>query len=372
MGKTRKTRWIYKLASKNLFDSIFMSEDNPIQFGTDIDNIISEANLHHKDNWDFVILPSNSGTVKFELYLAIKYNEVEIINSKGESHIIRDLFLFLRIKKRRIEDHLYIDNVLGSRMTLTNLEEELGYLHSHLRTNRNFISANYWKIPGEFCFGGAEINSTLDSLYVSFNREMFSLLLVLLDGFVAWESLEGVPYINLNAVNKERQSKISRLKGLKAYVPRHTPDSIDFLINELVPPMNEEGLPIEIKNSQVYLDSEKFQIKLNRYAREFLSEFNKKTFLTKFIEGRYYSYSGEISQNIAQILEVNNHKEDVGFYFRGELTSPKLIVDPEITATDFSEHMENIEEYSIHPDIAEELQRKVENMIFYYLISKTE
>ena len=125
--------------------------------------------------------------------IIIHYPLVEINNSRGESHTIRDLYVSLNISS----DFTIHDRVVrGMRTTATQDEIDSSYSHSHL-SQRPFSD---WST---FCTGSGIIDEVLiqsREINPSENRFHYEMLFETLDAFVAWESLEGGPYRRMNNI----------------------------------------------------------------------------------------------------------------------------------------------------------------------------
>lgn len=117
--------------------------------------------------------------------IIIHFPEVTITNSRKGSHVIKDLWVKIGIKKNgNINTHLH-----GLRTTMTTLEYDQRYMHSHLA---GFNPDNIqWS---HFCLGSGEINQVLMLLNTKFDEINFTLLCLHLKNYVKWESLEGTPH----------------------------------------------------------------------------------------------------------------------------------------------------------------------------------
>jgi hypothetical protein len=133
---------------------------------------------------------------KPELQITIYYPEITIRNSHNKSKLLKDLYVRFVIDTKG-----NIDNISGTRTTLTKAEKHCGYHHSHLPRNP------YDELKfQDFCLGtGTQILTSkvlfLDA--VNNNQEIknyFSLFLHNLDSVVKFESLEGMPYIKFSDV----------------------------------------------------------------------------------------------------------------------------------------------------------------------------
>jgi hypothetical protein len=124
-----------------------------------------------------------------ENMIIIRFPEIQIRNSAGAEHLIRDLFVKLDL---RYDLRSFNGTFTGMRTSVTQAEVNVGYRHSHLPR-----SGNGWRT---FCLGGGSSMNRLvmDMVHEAFDVDMFYIFLVHLNDYVRWESLEGGPHVRLN------------------------------------------------------------------------------------------------------------------------------------------------------------------------------
>lgn len=180
---------------KEDFDSSFITvRDNPIKKGVALNSfrlIIQGLEEFHKDNWDFDYRIS-SNTISIES-IYILFEETEMTNSNGDTHVVRDLLMRLSLLTDHIETRgIGIYNICGTRLTMTKEEITSNYLHSHL-TSHNIVGSD--RVPFlSFCTGSGEINDYINNFNSSKTKANLQSLLLQLYTLVSWESLEGTPY----------------------------------------------------------------------------------------------------------------------------------------------------------------------------------
>lgn len=188
------------LASRESFNSIceFYSL-NYIDIDVDNDNFI--ISLYAYINTAFII----------------KYPFITISNSKREYHTIKDLYVKF--------EFTYEGRMRGAftmqRSTYSLKEFLYNYKHSHVGT-MFFIRGRISSISNirEFssvCLGTGPIRDIIAGLEASyseegFNEVAFMQFLNLLDEFVAWESLEGVPYKYLANISKQTIDNLTEVQ----------------------------------------------------------------------------------------------------------------------------------------------------------------
>ncbi len=143
----------------------------------------------YPNNWDMIFFLNRNR--ELSIMPLIRYQEFNITNSAGHSHKIKELFVGLSIRSGG--KGLYVKSILGTRGTVTPIELDYSYLHSHLQGNSYYRMSDCFEM-GQFCTGSAELLDIKSQLKTDFDTELFSLFLVVLKSLVEWESLEGGPY----------------------------------------------------------------------------------------------------------------------------------------------------------------------------------
>ncbi len=186
------------LTSRESFNSIceFYSLDY-----TDVDNDSFIINLYAYTNTTFII----------------KYPFIRISNSKREYHTIKDLYVKF--------EFTYEGRMIGAftmqRSTYSLKELLYNYKHSHvgaiLLSNGRISSRSSIREFSSVCLGTGPIRDIIAGLGASYSEEgfneiVFMQFLNLLDEFVAWESIEGVPYRNLADISKQTIDNLTEIQ----------------------------------------------------------------------------------------------------------------------------------------------------------------
>jgi hypothetical protein len=144
----------------------------------------------------------NTGAYGIELIsiaIIIHYPEIELTNKNAIKHTIRDLFLQIVMMPHKTTGELVAIRIEGMRTTVTPEEYIKGYRHSHLHAGaEKFVEPT----PTQFCIGTGELSKLFTLINGDRNMEsdMFILLLHTLNTFVAWESLDGGPFIRVEEI----------------------------------------------------------------------------------------------------------------------------------------------------------------------------
>ena len=126
-----------------------------------------------------------------DLHIILKYNDITITNSEGDSHFIKSMFVKLIYN---LSNNKFVNLLYGKGGELSVKELNCGYVHSHIPSN-----VSNW---GKFCLGSSEITGILADLSMNeFNDAKFDLLLYNLAEYIKWESLEGGPHFKIKQLN---------------------------------------------------------------------------------------------------------------------------------------------------------------------------
>ena len=239
--------------------------------------------------------------IPFEMYeddnkipaitIILHFPEVIVNNKRGESHIMRDFFVKFDIVF--YSDNLFtLSNIKGRRLKLTAQEIQADYQFSHLS---NGINQNW----NNFCFGDStpitilfnkisrkHNKNTLEDVYKFF---------LLLDTYVTWESLEGVPYRKIGHIGTSNVSSSGEQREVIFKLP-FQPFEFDS---------NGQGITFDLVTSlwEHIID-----------IREYFTEF-----CTKCIQKKPLSETGEFELHFNNLMELLKRIciefSDIGFYF---------------------------------------------------------
>ncbi len=120
----------------------------------------------------------------------VKFDRIEITNTRNHNHIIKDLFVYILFTQE------FGIVVKGTRASLSEPEIHSTYLHSHLPS---------LKVPNKgirtFCLGNDTFRASIMRTNASFTKSNFKMFLFQLNDYVRWESLDGGPYRKINDIN---------------------------------------------------------------------------------------------------------------------------------------------------------------------------
>ena len=167
----------------------------------------SEENLHEmikifeqkfQENQDLAFEVKRNFEV-FELcpYFKVLYPEIEITNTNKEKHTIKNLVVVFSLEWDPYFRKWKIDEMRGLRLTLSYLELNKLYSHSHLSSSN--LTSNFKSMTSsKFCLGSSTLGMSIAEYNTESDKEKSNLvlegILYTLDTYVTWESLEGVPH----------------------------------------------------------------------------------------------------------------------------------------------------------------------------------
>jgi len=251
------------------------------------------------------------------IYIMIHFPEIIIHNDNEGEHTIKDLYVRIPIEVnwradssiRRPPFPPVFNTIQGTRSTVSVAELESQYLHSHLPSMimSRGLSMNF----NEFCTGVGDIVHATSLLNNMYTKEGLELLLLEIDPFVRWESLEGGPHIRMESI---------ALKDYTVNEPAIT-DCIG-LYNKLLDSIKYYDFPLELnwrfQNGRYeIIDDSTFEDYFRRRLAPYVS--NTTFFLNKDEKGEYYappSYNESVTRESENWIPFRNNK--IRFKAEGE------------------------------------------------------
>ena len=137
----------------------------------------------------------------------LKYKDITIKNSTGESHLMKGIVFNLRLDIVSLCDYLY-NSIFRTQVTKKEILACYNFSHS---------KGDYNSLHEDLCYGASntEINIAINSFYNFFNESSsyYSLdfnfltkLFFTIDSYLRWESLEGTPYKYIKNLNKVKSN----------------------------------------------------------------------------------------------------------------------------------------------------------------------
>jgi hypothetical protein len=274
--------------------------------------ICNSLNIIFENNWDFdfdrrVDMISIRG-------IKIHFDKIKISNTKQDTHNILDLFVVIDVSVTE-ENKIYFPYISGFRTTLSFIEYQNCYEHSHLTD----FSKSAITSPKKFCLGSGEIK-VLQSLIIheDFNIDTIRNFFVQLFSLVSHESLEGKPYKYIAELKLKYQYR-------KFYT---TPTAVQLKtladIFILYLKSNNKELHFKIKAGKF----EVLETSLFEHIVDWVYYSNPPTNVEKFIlsykiGSDYFEHGSEMA-----VLQIDP-PVDKHIYFRGKKIDFKIVDEPE-------------------------------------------
>jgi hypothetical protein len=297
--------------------------------------ICNSLNIIFENNWDFDFDLDINKTWDINMIsirgIKIHFDKIKISNTKQDTHNILDLFVVIDISVTE-ENKIYFPNIMGFRTTLSFIEYQNCYEHSHLTDfYKDAITS-----PKKFCLGSGEIK-VLQSLiqHEDFNIDTIRNFFVQLFSLVSHESLEGKPYKFI----AELKLKYQYRKFYSTPSTRQLKNLADIFILYLK--SNNKELHFKIKAGKF----EVLEISLFEHIVDWVYNSNTPTEHRKFIlsykvGSDYFEHGSEMA-----VLEIDP-PVDKHIYFRGKKIDFKIVDEPERKTNQEPD-------YIIHPRIIE-------------------
>lgn len=266
-----------------------------------------------------------------KLNCLIYFPEITITNSERMSHKIVDLYMKISFKSNKT-----INNIKGTRATVTLAERAVNYKHSHMSSSGIFWS---WL---SCCLGESEFAQTYSLLCNQFNKDNLTRFLYQLPEYLSWESLEGGPYIRMSNINANNNIPGSVNQVL-----------IDSTYKKLLTQIN--NIPVKINKELIDV----FQIEANEQLEQLILPVAGNAICNKI--GNNYVLSGTQNNN-----QLNNYNREVAnitmFKFKGKDIKPQVIP--------FTDDNKNAVK-APYPSLTQGIAKLLTKQINEYIISET-
>lgn len=352
-GVLRTTRFWYKSAKNNRLKDFFnIEKTDAMEFANTIDQMFTLLNTHYPDAWDIHIDILSDSTSISNIEIIIKFPQITITNSFKERHEIKDLYVVLPIRLN-VNDNIIVGRPGGTRGRISFAEKISSYAHSHL-TSTSF-STNYQYNITLFCLGSGPLTDILNRIEsTNMSIEDFEAILVFIDDFVRWESIEGVPYTYISRISEVSTRKVIYIEtlNLEQYIENTSiPNLIDYF--------KEKNTPLSFnyyKDRIVLNPQESFFNSVKNYIIEKLPSYSDILIVYKDDNGTYYKYDINTNESIS-----NAHNKYT--IFRGQ----EYQFYVEAPTQDFV----SIDRYEVNPRYAELLINELNNIIYENAIRKS-
>lgn len=266
-----------------------------------------------------------------QLNCLIHFPEITITNSERMSHKIVDLYIKISFRSNKT-----INDIKGTRATVTLAERAVNYKHSHMSSSGSFWA---WL---SCCLGASEFAQTYSLLCNQFNKDNLTRFLYQLPEYLSWESLEGGPYIKMSNINANNNIPGSVNQVL-----------IDNTYKKLLAQIN--NIPVKINKELIDV----FQIEANEQLEQLILPVAGNAICNKI--GNNYVLSG--TQNNNQLNDYNREVANITmFKFKGKDIKPQVI-----PSTDDNKNAVK----APYPSLTQGIAKLLTKQINEYIISET-
>lgn len=350
MGLHKNKKFLEKLFDKNIL-IIEGTSSNLTKIKSDFFKILDLFEEKYKGQADLGFYQVVND--QFTPYFKVLYPKFTITNSQGRTHEIRDLFVYHSFKFSNGSLHPY--KLEGGRFSKTDLEILSSYQQSHLGSHSSWIINPFY--CSYFCVGGdTDVSRMLAEFEVEMDFDRYELFLFCVDSMITWESLEGVPFIRMETVEKTGSFRV-------------TNSNVNYE-NAVIANIIDNKIPLDV---DFYVSEGLYRIRPNLRASDFIKkivldcfDFNvAKTILVSRVPNTYDQFQQmKVGKDVVQKM----NKITVTDYtiFRGKKIYPKIIKKDTRKEVSIS-----IENYIVYPKFLENVITKLESRIYEKAVVKS-
>ena len=285
-----------------------------------LNNVVSS--VYDSDHYD-IIYDSRMGSPKTGFTIAVKFDDITITNSIEQSHHIGTIVVYL--EGWAYQDRMRIIKQLKALRTSYTVEEAvMGYTHSHLPPGRSL---------DDFCLGhDNHMFVQLEGQQLVSELELESILIGLQD-YIAWESLEGGPHIKM-----EQITLLPQLSNVEFSVEREANYLYAYQMRTYLAMMLKHydelseifNLVRSGKNYRFSYDENKLFEFVAGCIKEYIEENDNisnlaNSYLYNISNHKFFHKNNDITNwNDAVNIAKNKLKDYYPVYFKGETTHPVL------------------------------------------------
>ena len=138
-------------------------------------------------------------------YFVIKHPHLIVTNTKGQAHVIEDLYLVLVFTYGYSDNQCKLLNMSGIRGKMTEHELAACYFHSHLESfDYSDPGSGALITPRSWCLGNTDLSTNFGSVLTTLvnNWGQFRSLIANMNTLSRWESEEGRPHVWIKYLNE--------------------------------------------------------------------------------------------------------------------------------------------------------------------------
>ena len=323
---------------------------------------IFEQKFQENQDLAFEVI-ENSEVFELRPYFKVLYPEIEITNTNKEKHTIKNLVVVFSLKWDPYSRKWQINEMRGLRLTLSYLELDKSYSHSHL--NSNSLTENFKSMTSsKFCLGSSTLGMSIAEYNTESNKEQSNLvlegILYTLDTYVTWESLEGVPHNYIHNLFPLGGTAVS-----DSSLEPHSLKVVNFLKENKIPLALDYGVmngSIFIKNS---LENAEFFKDILQNSSITEGGFLQREYLCFHSQGETFLQADSNFYSVAQVRHLAKEYKKDNLY---NLSKPFTFFNGRKHSLVFSFYMEkkiqkDEQNIIIYPKFLKHVYRKLESQI---------
>lgn len=256
-----------------------------------------------------------------DVILDIKFPKFTITNSRKKQHEITDLVVRLVFQVKRksenpLSDEMTVKSYLyGRRLTASVGEITSGYAHSHLKGQ---LLRGYGKW-GKFCLGSGPLATMLPEMKSSthMDLDLLELIIIQLNEYVRWESLEGTPYKEFQYIDKPKNSlnevNSDIIRDIFKYMIKEIDSTTDFSFMNIYVENGKCKARIDVNNTvftdlivtvitKYFIDTSNF-IAIKRNGQFFRTTNSGNTSIFNELSHLPYSFRGVSYNRVTEYVE---------------------------------------------------------------------
>lgn len=306
-----------------------------------------DLQLYTERKAEYQMARNSNYVIKYLLRMSIRFDNLTVTNSENESIVIRDLFFYLDFIYQ--DERFRVSKMGGNRATFSYNEYAVNYRHSHLE---NCELQGVQPIL-RFCFGEGDLpriqlqfNQTLPNNTEGISREdIFRMLLLNIEPYLSWESLEGGPHKRMSAIFEKASMYNSELLN-------------KMILTEYIYRIFNNQVLKSLLDCDIVLRSHRYMVSDNKRLNDSLVKIVETGF-SNSEQRRLLFKKG--SDNILYAESRNNRKKiNISPY-------PIMFQQKKFYLTVYNEDVAQIcdPNYYIHPKLKQWIKTKIENDINY-------
>lgn len=137
-----------------------------------------------------------------KIYFIVYYPEINITNKNGKKLLLKDMYIRIPLEPSNLnKDGFVFGKIAGIRTTISTLEHQVRYFHSHLPATKEFKNISEKEYDYHpFCVGTGDIGMLTALLSESYDSDMFLSYLFMIKLFLEWESIDTNPHHHISSV----------------------------------------------------------------------------------------------------------------------------------------------------------------------------